>query len=121
MVTRLALAIAIAAALCAPIHAEDVSAKKMQVKDHADAARQQVGFLSTDVGIAADDAYTGATDTGISLHVFSQTTTNDACLRGAPADCEVVGGAGDILKCRSADRSANVLIKPGKARATGPG
>jgi hypothetical protein len=116
VVTGLALAVTVAAALGAPAHAEDVSAKKMQVKDHADPAKQQVSFLSTDVGITADDGYTGATDTGVSLHVFSEATANDACLRAAPADCQVVGGDADILKCRSADRSANVLIKPGRAR-----
>ena len=116
VVARLVVAVAVTAALGAPVHAQEISAKKMQVKDHADPAKQQVSFLSKDVGIAMDDGYTGATDTGVSLHVFSTATANDACLRAAPADCQVVGGDADILKCRSADRSANVLIKPGKAR-----
>lgn len=116
VVVRLVSSIAVAALLVAPAGAESVAAKRMQVKDNVDAGRQQVSFLTTDAGIAVADGYVDATSTGVSLHVFSQTTANDVCLWALAGDCEIKGGNADVLKCRSDDRSAKVLIKPGKAK-----
>ena len=121
VLTCLVTSIALGVALCAPIRAENVSAKKMQIKDNADAGRQRLTFLSTDTGIAAADGYTGATGTGLSLHGFSQATTNDICIQVGAGDCELKGANADILKCRTADRTAKILVKPGRGEGAAQG
>ena len=115
VLTCLVTSIALGVALCAPIRAENVSAKKMQIKDDADAGRQGVTFLSGDAGIDVADGYAGATTHGLSLHVFN--AVNDVCLQITPTECELKGADADILKCRRANRSGRVLIKPGKVKA----
>ena len=116
VIVRLAVSVALAAALAVSAHAEDVSAKKIQIKDDPDGGKQRLSFLSSDAGIAPADGYTAATSSGISLHVFSLATSRDVCFQVAGTDCELKGPDADIVKCRTANRSAKVLLKPGKAK-----
>jgi hypothetical protein len=116
-VIRLALSVAVAALLAAAAHAEDVSTKKIQIKDDADPGRQRLSFLSADAGIQPADGYIGATTSGISLHVFSLATSRDVCFQVAGPDCQLRGADADVLKCRNPERSVKILLKPGKAKA----
>jgi hypothetical protein len=68
-----ALAIVIAAGTA---EAGDISAKKMQVKMHDDAAKKQFQVFSSDASITYTDAVAPGTD-GASIHIYS--ATDDLC------------------------------------------
>ncbi|HYC00082.1 MAG TPA: hypothetical protein VEC57_13190 [Candidatus Limnocylindrales bacterium] len=57
--------------------AEDISSKKMMVKDNSDPAKRQIQLLSGDAGIAYAEAGDPATN-GASVHVYS--ASDDDCI-----------------------------------------
>ncbi|MFN2427432.1 MAG: hypothetical protein ABR587_13410 [Candidatus Binatia bacterium] len=73
-----------------PALADDVSTKKLQIKDHADPAKRQVQVFSKDAGVLYTDANNPGTD-GMSIAVYS--ATDDLCivLPGGPEWTEKAG------------------------------
>jgi hypothetical protein len=70
-------------AFAQPARAANVSAKKIFIKDNADAAKRQVQVLSTDAAITFSDAGDPATN-GASLHLYSATDDFCVTLAGGP-------------------------------------
>ena len=103
--------------LATAARAEDVTAKKMQIKTNHNSGgtETQVQYQIQDPGVLdADDGYTATG--GVRLHVFN-TGVFDACVQIDSTDCVVKGSNDDILDCKSLDGSGKVKIQPGKVKA----
>jgi hypothetical protein len=90
--------------------AEDISAKKIFIKDNADPAKRQVQVLSVDTAIAFADAVDPATN-GASLHLYS--ATDDFCAI-LPAGAEWVSKSGKVWKFKSKVTKNSAQLKAGK-------
>jgi len=88
---------------------DGVDARKLKIKDNADARKQKIEYVVDDAGVEPGDGYGGAPRTGASVHVFSRATNSEACLTIPSSRCSV---SGDRLKCRSEDGSRKLSIKP---------
>jgi hypothetical protein len=71
------MALALVAVYATGVHAEDISAKKILIKDNADPTKRQVLVLSGDVGVLMSKGDDPGCN-GAAVHVYS--TTDDLCL-----------------------------------------
>jgi hypothetical protein len=69
--------LAVASVCAAVAGAEDVSAKKVLIKDNPNPAKRMILVLSTDTGVALSEADTPSVNQGASVHVYS--ATDDSC------------------------------------------
>ncbi len=91
--------------------AGDISTKKLQIKDHSDAAKRQVQVFSGDAGVLYSDADSPGTK-GMSIHVYS--ATDDLCVV-LPAHAEHwKEKAGKSWKYKNPDTKNQAQIANGK-------
>src|SRR5262245_61288239 len=106
-------ALALVATCAAPARAEDISTKKMFIKDHSDAAKRQVQVLSKDPGVLlskADDPRAN----GAAFHIYS--ATDDLCVVLAAGSAWVSKQGSWKYKNKSTKNS--VQVKNGKLLVT---
>lgn len=112
MTTRRLVGISVlvfAAACTAAARAEDISTKRMFIKDHADAAKRQLQVLSKDAGVQrakADDPRAN----GAAIHVYS--ATDDLCLVLGPGTGWV--SKPNVVKYKSKATKSALQVKDGK-------
>jgi hypothetical protein len=92
------------------VHAENISAKKIFIKDNADASKRQVQVLSVDGAVHFSDAVDPAAN-GASLHLYS--TTDDFCAT-LPAGPDWVSKKGKVWKYKNKATKSSAQLKDGK-------
>ena len=97
-----------------PAHADDISAKKILIKDNADATKRQVMVLSADASIAFADAVDPAAH-GAALHVYSATEDFCAIL---PAGAEWSNKKNKVWKFKSKATKTAAQLKAGRLFVT---
>jgi hypothetical protein len=76
-------ALALVTAMAGTVRAEDVSAKKILIKDNANPAKRQLQLQSADPGVLSAEADDPITN-GASIHVYSATDAQCVLLPGGP-------------------------------------
>ena len=110
--TRLAVLTSLGSliALAAIARADDISAKKMSIKDNANAAKRQVQVQSADPGVQFSDAVDPAAN-GATLHVYS--ATDDQCFT-LSAGANWVNKKNKTWKYKSKATKNSAQLKDGK-------
>ena len=108
--TRLALhAVVFGLIGAVAVHAENISAKKMFIKDHVDPAKRQLLLQSSDAGVQAAEVDNPGTN-GATIHVYS--ATDDACI-SFPAGADWKNKNGTWRYNNKATKNV-ALVKDGK-------
>jgi len=99
--------IALSVASASAVDVDNVAAKKMKIKDSADAEKRKVQLLVQDAGIAASDGYANAAITNAEFVAYSPTTGESATWTSTAC----VGDGVENLKC-----GKEIAISPGKLK-----